>query len=51
MGAIILTMLVTYGEAPFCVVDDYRRECYYYDISSCKRAAARINGLCESRGE
>ena len=51
MGTIILTLLVTYGEAPFCVVDDYRRLCYYYDIASCRKEAVQINGMCESKGE
>jgi outer membrane protein assembly factor BamE (lipoprotein component of BamABCDE complex) len=32
--------------APFCVVTQFGTECWYYDMPSCRQAAASKNGAC-----
>ena len=41
---LMLTASTTFA-APFCVVRSYGKECYYYDWSSCQRAAGN-QGAC-----
>lgn len=36
--------------APFCVVSGSGRNCYYYSLSSCERAARIVDGACVANG-
>jgi hypothetical protein len=35
--------------APFCAAGPGGPGCWYWDLASCERAAARTGGRCESR--
>ena len=34
------------GNAPWCVQNDYVKQCFYYSLSSCQNAAGDLNGIC-----
>ena len=34
------------GQAPYCVVTDFQKLCYYYSIKSCLDAARIADGIC-----
>ena len=46
MTAMLLAMLVNFGDAPFCVVSASGSRCFYYSVQSCQAAAQSSGGMC-----
>jgi len=38
----------TLGNAPFCVVNNFSKECIYYSVSECMKEAEKQGGMCVS---
>jgi hypothetical protein len=42
----LVLKLSSSGQAPYCVVTDFQKLCYYYSIKSCLDAARIADGIC-----
>lgn len=46
MTYLAIVLFNTIGNAPFCVVTNFQKQCFYYNISLCVKKAETMGGIC-----